>query len=443
MNNVSPSSSTATSSTGQNLPYWIVLADTQLGAVHWQNPTREEDYYHAFQSQCYLAASDENCLGILGLGDLRERASIQAKNLGGLNRGLKILAEGGKPLLALMGNHDYTHPNWIEEMCYPSLKNLADPEVLADHGFNPTTTLALHFTPRSQLKDVLLSRNPERISLMFLHQSLRELTTSLKQSHDLSLSELQEMGFGKTKPCTIFLGDLHNYGDASLGNISAAYPGSLEMTDANEGINGLRGTRVSSNPHDYRKFVIHYYPSTGEWTPVQTQARPWFRGKAKTKKESDRLEAVLKQHGATWSWEPRGAACIALSVPKTERERFERLLSELPILQAKVEEYNPDIDADANEDESSDKTVETTLSWQQNKSELLELAVADDLDAESRRLLSCIVESDGATHAPKHDILTAWGRWAEEPSQNPETPQTPQTPETPGASETNIPTAGK
>jgi DNA repair exonuclease SbcCD nuclease subunit len=403
-------------STNEKRTYWIVLADTQLGAVHWQNLIREEDYYKAFQTQCSLAAEDESCLGIIGLGDLRERASIQAKNLGGMNRGLKILADANKPLLAIMGNHDYTTPNWIDEMCYPSLKNLTKKHVQLEYGFDPQTTLALHFTPKGDLIEKLKENNLEEIKILFLHQSLRELTTNLKQSYDISLADLEDLGLGKKQDCTVFLGDLHNYGDVSRKTesghtITAVYPGSLEMTDANEGINGLKTERISTSPHDYRKFVLKLYrdndnENSTTWEPIEINPRPWFRGKAKTKKETDRIESLLLEHSK--SWKKALSACVYLTVPKSETERIKTSLSDLNILQSKVEEYNLETDEDANEDQTQ---LDGALSWQENKNGLLALAKEEKLDEDALSLLRHIVESDGATHNPKNDILNAWSKW--------------------------------
>ena len=394
-------------------PYWIITADTQLGAVHWQNSIRENDYYTAFQNQCRKAAEDKHCLGILGLGDMRERAGLQSKNLGGHNRGLLILLEAKKVMLTLMGNHDFTNPNWIVEMCYPSLKDLTNKRVQLQYGFEPSTTFASHYLPKNQLEENLRNADPENIRLMFLHQSLRELTTSLKQSYDISLETMSELGFGKTGPCNIFLGDLHNYGDASLGNITAAYPGSQEMTDANEGVNGFKSNRIASEPHDYRKFVIHFFPESMKWTPVEIEARPWFRGKAKTAKEADRLEQLLLNAAKSW----KQGACVFLTPPKSETERFRNLLKTLPILEARVEEYNPERDEENEEDESP--SLETSLNWQENKKSLLELAISSNLDTDALDLLKHIIEADGATHNPKNDVLSAWEKWGKQTENEP------------------------
>jgi DNA repair exonuclease SbcCD nuclease subunit len=396
-------------------PYWIVLADTQLGAIHWQNPQREEDYYNAFQNQCQKAANDPNCLGILGLGDLRERASIQAKNLGGLNRGLEILHKHNKPLLALMGNHDYTIPNWIEEMCYPSLKDLTNPEIQRNYGFNPNTTLALHYTPKSQLLDTIANNNPEQLNLLLLHQSLKELTTNLRQSYDLSLEDLQNLGVGKTQPCLILLGDLHNYGDAQLGNLTAVYPGSLEMTDINEGANGLKSNRLETSPHDYRKFVLHLIPHTLNWSPVEIQPRPWIRTKAKTEKEAQATLNTLKLHLS--SWERPG--CVLATCPKSQIQLFRKTLEAFPTLECRIEEYQPDIEESPLHDQETN-----ALSWSDNKKALEELG-EKTLDLESFALLQALLQCDGSTHNPKNDVLAAWENWTKtSPSSTPKNPPT-------------------
>jgi DNA repair exonuclease SbcCD nuclease subunit len=388
-----------------NRKYWIILADTQLGAIHWQNPTREEDYYQAFQTQCQTAAKDPNCLGILGLGDLRERASLQAKNLGGLNRGLHTLAQANKVLLGIMGNHDFTMPNWIEEMCYPSLKNLADPKIQEEYGFDPKTTLALNFTPKSQLLQKIQEHNPQEIELLFLHQSLKELTTTLQHSHDLSLSDLKTLGVGSTKKCLVFLGDLHNYGDSNLENITAAYPGSLEMTDINEGCNGLKTRKLPTGPHDYRKFVIHFFPEAKTWKPVAIEPRPWIRLKSKSPKETQAGLRILQEETQTWT----KPGCLLFTAPKKDLQHIRESIKNIPFLEARIEEHCEDT-----QEKPDEETPNTTLSWTENKKDL-EAIGANQLDSDALNLLHCILQADGATHNAKNDILSAWKTWFTNP----------------------------
>lgn len=387
--------------------YWLVTADNQLGAIHWNNPLREEDYYNSFQTICKNAAEDPACLGVLALGDVRERASIQAKNLEGMNAGLKTLLTAQKPMLAIMGNHDYTVPNWIEGMHYPCLHNLTDKKVQARFGFDPDTTLALDFKTKGELeKEILENCEPTKVKIAFFHQSIRELTTNLRQSYDISLDRLEELGLGAENPCLVLLGDLHNYGDAKSqsGNLHAAYPGSPEMTDINEGSNGLKSDVISSNPHDYRKFVIHYYPNTQQWKPVEIACRPWFRAKAKTQKESTRMLQQLKLAATEW----KIPGCIALSCPKNDMADVHRALRDIPILEARVEEYNEETEK---EDDWRENEAETSLSWPENKKALVQLAVDSGMDSEALALLQEIVARDGSTPNAKNDVASAWAAW--------------------------------
>lgn len=387
--------------------YWIILADAQLGAIHWQNSAREQDYYEAFQTQCLKAAMDKNCLGILGLGDLRERASIQARNLGGLNRGLQTLAQADKCLLALMGNHDKTTPNWIREMCYPSLKDLCDPKVQEEHGFDPQSTLACDFLPKAEIKG-FLNQNGNGKNLIFLHQSLRELTTNVLQSYDISVEDLHQYNIGNETPCQIFMGDLHNYGDIKSKQLSIAYPGSLEMTDINEGVNGLKSQKISSGPHDYRKFVIHFYPERKQdqenWVPVEVKPRPWFRGKAKNTKDSQKVLEILFEKSQTWE----SPACVLLTMPKSEIEGVRKAIKALNCLEMRIEEYDPIVDQ--SEEEAYLEHYSHCLSWIENKRRLQDLG-AEYLDEESTNLLQKICENDGSNSSTKADILCAWQEW--------------------------------
>jgi DNA repair exonuclease SbcCD nuclease subunit len=403
----------------KNEKYWIGTADTQLGSIHWNNLQREQDYYQIFQELCNQAVNEPNCLGILGFGDLRERASIQAKNLGGLNRGLLNLLNAGKNMLAFMGNHDFTTPNWIEEMCYPSLHNLTNPEVQKRFGFDPETTLVLDFKTRAELIPALTERDPKKMKVVMLHQSLRELTTSMKQSYDISLEQMHELGFGAEHPCVVLLGDLHNYGDASVGQLQAVYPGSPEMTDINEGMNGLRSERMQSSPHDYRKFALRYYPESNTWEPFELNPRPWFRGKAKTPKEADRILSLAKT--ATDAWQRPG--CITLTVPKKDLERTREFLRTVNTLEGRVEEYNPEAEEDENEANWEPENTETEVSWKENKRMLMELAFESKLPEESIALLNEIVKHDGSTPNVKNDVAAAWSIWCKDPSAKEETPE--------------------
>lgn len=393
-----------------NNNYWIILADTQLGAIHWQSSVREQDYYEAFQTQCLKAAVDKNCLGILGLGDLRERASIQARNLGGLNRGLQTLNQAGKCLLGLMGNHDKTSPNWIKEMCYPSLKDLTDPTVQEKYGFDPSTTLASHFLPKTELKTMLKEHGKGK-NLIFLHQSVKELTSNVLQAYDVSINELHEFGIGKENPCELFLGDLHNYGDVNSQNISVAYPGSLEMTDINEGINGLKSDKILSGPHDYRKFVIHFYPerqlTEDRWVPVEIKPRPWFRGKARTGKETSKIIDILLEKAKKWDY----AACVLLTIPKPQIEEVKREVAKLDCLEIRVEEYDPFID-NAQENAYLEH-YSHSLSWTENKKKLQEIG-SMFLDKDSAELLQKVCMCDGSNANTKSDIVSAWELWKTE-----------------------------
>lgn len=390
-----------------NNNYWIILADTQLGAIHWQNNAREQDYYEAFQTQCLKAAMDKNCLGILGLGDLRERASIQARNLGGLNRGLQTLDQAGKCLLGLMGNHDKTSPNWIKEMCYPSLKDLTDPKIQEAHGFDPSTTLASHFLPKAELK-ALLQNHGKGKTLIFLHQSVKELTSNALQSYDISISELHQFGIGLEHPCQLFMGDLHNYGDINSQKLSLAYPGSLEMTDINEGVNGLRSDKILSGPHDYRKFVIHFYPNRKleeeQWVPIETKPRPWFRGKTKSSKETEKMINTLIKKSTKWE----SPACVLLTVPKTGIDNIRVQTKPLNCLELRIEEYDPFMDKD--QENAYLEHYSHSLSWSENKKKLQEIG-SDALDKDSADLLQKVCACDGSNTNAKSDVIAAWELW--------------------------------
>ena len=399
-----------------NRKYWIFLADTQLGAVPENSTEREEDYYKAFQNQCKIAAEDKLCLGIIGGGDLREKPSLQARNMDGFTKGLEILQKSEKNLLAIMGNHDYTVPCWIEALRHPALKNLTNSKVQEEAGFNPKKTLVLHAQKRTQLHVKLkeserwLNKKLEEIEIVFLHQAITEFTTSIYHSGEINMKELVSYGLGSGKQCKGFIGDIHNYGDAKEKNLEIIYPGSLEMTDANEGVNGLRSERYEVWKNDWRKFVVHIEEGTFNWKRVEVNPRPWFYLFAKTKKEADKgIEELIKEIG---TWEEKGI--VSLTLPEKEIQYAAEMLDKEKdkILRRKVREYNAKVENWSSEEETED---EISLSSQEIKEFTMELACKEKEEGKiSKRaveLIEKIIEKDGSSLNTKAEVAAAWEEW--------------------------------
>lgn len=178
------------------------------------------------------------------------------------------------------------------------------------------------------------------------------------------------------------------------------------MTDINEGVNGLKSQILESQAHDYRKFVIHFYPERTEnrWEPIEIKPRPWFRGKAKNQKESDKLLGIILEHSKRWESQP----CILLTLPKEQIEIFKDKLKTLNCLELRIQEYDPYIDNELNDGVLEEYSH--SLSWSENKKKLQDIANTS-LDQDSALLLAQICASDGSNHNTKTDIAQAWDGW--------------------------------
>lgn len=408
----------------EKLPYWIFLADVHAGDIPGALTCREEDIYHAFQLQCQLAANDPSCLGIIGGGDLRDKPSMQARNVDGFNTGIEILHNAGKVLLALVGNHDMTTPTWIKAMHHPALKSLSDPIVMQAHGLDPKTTLASDYKNKEELKtwfESLGETTRTNAKTVFLHLALADLCAA-NQKAETSLEELKALGFGKNGPVTFFIGDLHNYGDVSLDKIEAVYPGSLEMTDRNEGVNGFKSTRYPTMKPEFAKFVLHWVPKgpkgEPEWERIPLKPRPWYYvkiSKNKEKKTGPELEMALK---AVSKWTSENPGILNLILPEKELENaakpFQTLKTEGKILQINLEAYSKEIHGSEDEDEIPPPSGNG--SWTDTKALLPDMAKSSKLSPEALSLLSELIASDGSTHSPKGDVTNAWDKWKNPPT---------------------------
>ena len=408
----------------QTSKYWIFVADVHAGDTPGGLPVREEDIYNSFQELCTQAANDPNCYGILGGGDLRDKPVIQTKNLDGFNRGIEILHDAGKVIITIIGNHDMTSPTWVEAMHHPGLKSLCCPKTLAEHGIDPETTLASDFKNRNDLRTWLESiplETRKNAKTVILHLALADLC-AINQKAEISLEELKELGFGANGKVTLLIGDVHNYGDIQLGNIEAVYPGSIEMTDRNEGVNGFKSARYPTERPEFAKFVIHWYPngksgsSEPEWERIPLpNYRPWYYvkiSKTKEKNTTIELELALK---AVKKWDAAKPGILNLILPEKELENakamFQPLKDQGKILYLNFEIYEKEIHGLEDEEEPPKGG---TGSWDETKSILPEMAGKTKMSPRALALLNQIIVNDKTTSSVKNDVATAWKNWKEE-----------------------------
>lgn len=401
--------------------FWRVVADCQTGDIPYNNPTREKDFYEAWQEVCRKASGEKLCKGILGLGDLRERPSFHSRNLQGLNKGILALLESSKTLLALTGNHDQCDPNWITAMCHPGLEDLTDPSVQEKHGFQPHEILAFNYHRKKEFLE-LLETQKEKIKkarLILLHQSFREFTTEIKQSHDLSLQTLVDLGAGENHKCLVIAGDIHNYGDYTDGNLTVVSPGSLEMTDSNEGANGLKSSRYPTPIPEFKKYSIKIWKNQDnwEWEREEHPCRPWYYAKADSQVALEEELANIAHESKSWS---RPAIITLKTKPdllETAQESLQKGTEYLTLNVAPLpkEKSEPD--------ELPQTDSPTRGGWKQSKETLLKLGGKSKMSKEAKRLIELLTLEDGNNPSTKADTHKAWETWNEEISEKNKTSQ--------------------
>jgi hypothetical protein len=182
------------------------------------------------------------------------------------------------------------------------------------------------------------------------------------------------------------------------------------MTDINEGVNGLQSNKITSGPHDYRKFVIHFFPNqtetTKRWVPIEIKPRPWFRGKARTISETEKILNTLIKKSQSWE----APACVFLTLPKSEIEKAKDEVRPLNFLELRIEEYDPYVDRE--QEEAFLEHYSHCLSWSESKKKLQDMS-NNELDKDSCDLLKTICESDGSNPSTKADVVSAWSMWKE------------------------------
>lgn len=417
----------------QKSDHWIIVADVHAGDIPGALPARENDIYQAWQGLCHQGAADSNCRGIIGVGDLRDKPGIQARNLDGFNAGIRILHEAGKSLLALVGNHDMTDPLWVTAMHHPALHDLADPEVRLAHGMDPQKVLAVHYKNRKDLQEWFESLGQSQRAnarTVFLHLALSELSAP-NQKCETNMEELQILGFGSQEETLFLLGDIHNYGDITEGKLTAVYPGSIEMTDRNEGVNGLKSNIHPPEKPDFRKFALRWWPEgksgngAPEWERFELNCRPWHYVRvpeAKNKNLKAHLELAKR---AVEKWTPENPGVLNLILPKKEipaaKELFAPEAKAGKMLVFNLEAFSKEIHGS---DEEEEEPKRGPSNWNETKALLPEMAEEAKLSPRAISLLKKLIEADGSTHNPKNDVGQAWDKWIAE--SNPTAPISPE-----------------
>lgn len=426
------------------MKYWIYVADAQVDYSPRGLPERNNDFHQALINQARLAAADPNCLGLIGGGDMREFPLIHDRGMDTLTLCCEILRATDKTFLAYEGNHDTTNVSWIRSMRQPNFYDFTDPAVQEKFGFDPKTTWVANAQRREHLHETLAELHREgrthELRTIFLHQALAELTA--KKFSDLSINDLTLAGIGNQKGTThIFLGDLHNYGDVKQETgkdkfIEAAYPGSLEMTDVNEGYPGLTTDRykVDEKEPNFSKYVLHLFPDgkggIASWKRVQAKCRPWAYVYLPAKMKTKLAEVDLAVEEAMNNWKdeskyhaiPGVLQIIIEELPRGGKkagellEQARKVLAE-PEVAAKLLYGNVRLKV-------AKKTDETTLdtetgiegdSWGEAKKGLHSLVAHEHkelrLSDGARELIDTLIQTDGTNPGVRADTISAFQTW--------------------------------
>ncbi len=217
------------------------MSDTHLGYAQYGLAEREDDIYEAF-SEAVETALRERVDLVVHSGDFFDTAKPPAQAIRHAARELRRLRDAGIPVVAVLGDHDYTRRRVL-----PPLALLADPSLgslvrlVGARGFETVRVRGRSGAPvevagsrnvkgvgaRQQLLAGLEKLRPSRdtASILVLHEGLRE---AIGPEYELELGDLPR-GFSYYA-----LGHVHLRRGWRLGDSYAVYPGSIEALRRDE-----------------------------------------------------------------------------------------------------------------------------------------------------------------------------------------------------------------
>jgi hypothetical protein len=307
----------------------LIMADNQIGMMPEGRPELAEDFVIATKWACALARETPDCIGIAVAGDMRDTPHIPGEQFGWL---MDIMDEcGDKPLSVLCGNHDMTQPNWVKTATrrINGIYDLTTPQGVEVLGLDPKNAFGLDYKNPIELEKILSQRlKSGETRTLFLHQAFAEFGAA--RFSDIHIEAVRRM-IPDGCPLTIFAGDIHNYGDTQSadGLVRAFSPGSLQMTDVNEGFNGLPSKIYPKLEDCDQKFILWYdlqsHQVTRQAIPPHI-LRPWHY--AKLRDGISNIPEILMQKALAWASRPRGI--IELKVPPNELNRARTILEQNP-----------------------------------------------------------------------------------------------------------------
>lgn len=163
---------------------------------------------------------------ILIAGDLFDTSDPDPTDLEAVFKEFSRLAESGKRIYAIPGNHDYAHPgSFWTQMHYKELNVFLEPEwntVTDDLGiavsgiaFNRANSKSRAFNEFNAPLDTPV--------IALVHGSYEAFGGLIQEYHPFSLSDLEQ-----TKASYIALGHYHRLNQINAGAVTACYPGTPE-----------------------------------------------------------------------------------------------------------------------------------------------------------------------------------------------------------------------
>jgi hypothetical protein len=252
--------------------YYAVAGDLHLDKIQYGLSVRYEDNLRCLNVIVEDVEKNSLARGLILTGDTFNKKALLPKYQILLSTFRDRIAQAGKRLLAIDGNHDRSDSSWLDTV---------DPEINADGKvLDIEGCPAAFFSFRSRDELYACLKGLPKVGAVFLHGKLLELMpwAAYQQDpdYDFSAKEIRELGL---TGCTFFLGDLHtycDYADPEAGNWFV-YSGSTEMTSISEG--NILSARFG-NRYDPTKKYLRFYPGRkpGEnWETVDLPNRPFLR----------------------------------------------------------------------------------------------------------------------------------------------------------------------
>lgn len=299
-------------------PYYVVTADWHLERFQYGLTTRFQDNLKCVGTIVDDVCNNPACQGMLIAGDNFHKRSLLPRYQMLFRQMVQRIHDTGKQVLAIDGNHDGSgDASWLDTVARTINANGRILDLKGERA------AFFSFQPRDQLYQRICEL-PPNVRVLVLHGRLLELlpwaASQPEPDYDVSAKDLRDLGL---KDCTVFLGDLHTYGDFHDpdGNNWFIYAGSPEMSEISEG--NIHSDRFG-NRYDTVKKYLRFYPARAHgqnWDLIDLPSRAYLK-RIITPADDPELAIAAVDY---WIHEhPQGI--LALHYPDILRERIASLL---------------------------------------------------------------------------------------------------------------------